>query len=503
MRTHCTVRIEIAIANPRSEADTNSGSLPVFASRTSWAVGGAVVDDTPAGGTKVDVVTEGRVVVEPDRTDVVVSSGTDDEVVVVESSGTEVVVVDVVVDVISPGWVVDVVEVVDDGSVVVVVDVGGTIWALDLSAPTNVPMPSTTVATSTGPTRRPLMSAARRTDWPCMESLYLTGPLPAIRRLARLASSLELQHDVDGGVLRLPIDAASALIDGAERVLAPLEAGLVHAVRIDLAEGSPASFLAVACAAPTIASLAARRRHRRLLQVIHSREGVTCGYQPVLEVATGEVVGFEALLRVRIGTVDVQPSDVLAAADECGRLVGVDTTARSVAVTEAAAHLGDRVLMLNVLPASMPFPEEQLAPFATEVTGLGIEPAQVVLEAPVGPIGVLRRQLGSVFAAASAVGFEVGLDNVRNARDLGAVDGVPSFVKLDRTMVRAVSSPSGARAVGEIVRECSFSGATVIAQGVESAEQLQAVRDLGIRYAQGWHLGRPGPIPAEVAAATA
>jgi len=331
-----------------------------------------------------------------------------------------------------------------------------------------------------------------------MESLHLTGPPPAIRRLAQLASGIGVTFEVEGGVLRVPFDESGALIDAAGTVLAPLEAGLVRAIRTDLSTGSSLSLLTVACASPSLANLAARRKHRRLLQAIHAREGVTIGYQPVVELASGRVAGFEALLRVRVGTTDITPADVLSAAEDCGRLVEVDAVARSVAIREAAPALGHRLLFVNLLPASLPVPEEQLAPFVKEVEELGLDPQSIVLEAPVGPAGTLRRQLESVFDAARGAGFSIGLDNVRSQRDLDAVDVVPDFVKLDRTMVRSVSSPSGTRAVGAVVRDSAFSEAVVVAQGIESADQLHAVRDLGVRFAQGWELGRPGAIPAEV-----
>ena len=311
---------------------------------------------------------------------------------------------------------------------------------------------------------------------------------------------MRLSFEVEGGVLRIPFDESGPLIDAAQSVLAPLEAGLVRAIRTDLSTGTSLSLLTIACASPSLANLASRRKHRRLLHAIHAREGVTIGYQPVVELPTGVVAGFEALLRVRVGTTDISPADVLSAAEDCGRLVEVDAVARSVAIQEAATAIGNRLLFVNLLPASLPVPEEQLVPFVKEVTELGLDPSLIVLEAPVGPAGTLRRQLEAVFAAARDAGFSVGLDNVRSQRDLDAVDVVPDFVKLDRTMVRGVSSPSGARNIGAIVRDCSFSEATLIAQGIESADQLHAVRDLGVLYAQGWELGRPGAIPSVVSA---
>jgi EAL domain-containing protein (putative c-di-GMP-specific phosphodiesterase class I) len=331
-----------------------------------------------------------------------------------------------------------------------------------------------------------------------VEALHLTGPAPAVRRLAQVAARLHVAHEVEGGVLRVPIDVAGAVIDGGAEALAPLEAQLVRVVRVDLASGSPSSLLAVAAAAPTLAVLAGRRRHRRLLQAIQSREGVAVGYQPVIDLQADRPMGFEALLRVRLGSHDVPPSDVLSAAEDAGRLVEVDAVARSEALRESAALLGDRTLFVNVLPASLPVPGEHLAPFLAEAAELGIDRRQLVLEAPVGPAGALRRQVEAVFRATREAGMLVGLDNVRSGRDLDAVDFVPDVVKLDRTMIRSLPSSSGARSVGGIVRDCEHSGAMLVAQGVESPEQVQAVRDLGIRYAQGWALGRPGAMTAAV-----
>jgi EAL domain-containing protein (putative c-di-GMP-specific phosphodiesterase class I) len=236
-----------------------------------------------------------------------------------------------------------------------------------------------------------------------------------------------------------------------------------------------------------------------LLESIHSRAGVHVGFQPVVDLSTTQTIGFEALLRVRVASHDVAPNDVLAAAEDAGRLVEVDAVARSVAVHDAAAALGDRMLFLNVLPASLPVPPEHLAPFRNEVVELGLDPARIVLESPVGPAGALRRQLEAVFTAARAAGFLVGLDNVRSDRDLDAINVRPDVVKLDRTLVRGLPSASAARTLGNILRDVTHASSLLIAQGIESEEQLHAVRDLGVNVAQGWHLGRPRPIASDVA----
>lgn len=333
-----------------------------------------------------------------------------------------------------------------------------------------------------------------------MESVHLTGPLPAIRRLVAAAAELGLDHDVIGGVLRIPTDAAPALFDRAERVLAPLEAGLVRVVRTDLIPAEPAALLAATSAAPTLAHVAARRRHRALLDALHTRSGVAVGFQPVVDLASGLALGYEALLRVRVGGSDIAPADVLAAAEEAGRIVEVDAVARAAAVDAAMPALGDRLLFLNVLPASLPVPAEHLASFTRMVSEHGLDPSHIVLEAPIGPAGALRRQLEAVFIAAREAGFQIGLDNVRSDRDLGALMIRPDTIKLDRSLVRGLPSSSAARTFAQLVRESTHMRSQLIAQGIESAEHVGAVRDLGINVAQGWHLGRPGAIPTEAVA---
>ena len=329
-----------------------------------------------------------------------------------------------------------------------------------------------------------------------MEQVHLAGPPATVQRLAALAHELGLEHVGAPGVLRLPVDAAWTLAEHAVDVVAPLEAGLVRVVRSD--DDTLLGVVAAAGVAPTLGQLAARGRHRALLAALHDRSGVHVGFQPIVELASAQAIGYEALLRVRVGGRDVPPAEVLAAAEDAGRLVEVDAVARSVATEEAAPHLGDRWLFLNVSPASLPVLIDQLGPFAVRLGELGLDPAQVVLEAPVGPAGVLRRQLAAVFSAASELGFEVGLDNVRSERDLDAAGYVPDVVKLDRSLVRGLPGTSATRALGAVVRECQHAASMLVAQGIESSDQLHAVRDLGVRFAQGWQLGRPGRIAAEV-----
>ena len=331
--------------------------------------------------------------------------------------------------------------------------------------------------------------------------IHLTGHGAAIDRLARLLGERSVAHDLVAGVLTVPVQGLNAVIEAGALVLAPLEAGLVRVVNADLGSMSPEELLARTASAPTLENLIARRRNHRMLEAITAHEGVTVGFQPVVDLVARRTIGYEALLRVRAGGQDISPAEVLAAAEDAGRLAEIDAVARSVAVEQAAPDLADRLLSLNVLPASLPSPREQLTPLAEEVRAHGLVPAQIVLEAPVGPAGKLRRQLETVFEVARELGFLVGLDNVRSDRDLDAIGVRGDLVKVDRSVVRGLPGSSSTRTLGNLVRDCAHAGSTLIVQGVETDDQVHAVRELGVHFAQGWALGRPGAIVPEGAAA--
>lgn len=330
--------------------------------------------------------------------------------------------------------------------------------------------------------------------------LHLTGPAASVERLAHLAAERGVDHRVAGGVLSVPHEAMRTIVEGGSAVLAPVEATLVRVLKADLDDLDAATIMGRAVSAPTLANLVARQRNHHLLTAIGDRSGVTVGFQPVVDLAASRIFGYEAFLRVRLDGRDVRPAEVLAAAEDAGRLVDVDAAARDVAITEAAPSIGNRLLFLNVLPASMPIPAEQLEPFAADVVLHGLAVERVVLEAPVGPVGVLRRQVEAVLACARERGFMVGLDNVRSERDLEAVDVRADVVKLDRSLVRGLPSANASRNLGKLVRGCRQVAPLVVAQGIETPEQFAAVRELGVRYAQGWALGRPGTIQSEHAA---
>jgi EAL domain-containing protein (putative c-di-GMP-specific phosphodiesterase class I) len=117
----------------------------------------------------------------------------------------------------------------------------------------------------------------------------------------------------------------------------------------------------------------------------------------------------------------------------------------------------------------------------------------IVVEGPDGDRA--RAQLDELHALGVRIAiddFGTGFSSLSTLADL-PVD----VLKLDRSFINAmVDSPAHQALVGGVVSLAERMGLPVVAEGVETAEQFEALRTLGCRWAQGYHLGRPGPLAA-------
>lgn len=80
----------------------------------------------------------------------------------------------------------------------------------------------------------------------------------------------------------------------------------------------------------------------------------------------------------------------------------------------------------------------------------------------------------------------------------------PDIIKLDIDLTRAIDLDPARRALAAaLVTFADKIGAIIVAEGIETASELDTLRELGVTYGQGYHLARPGPLPLDGRAATA
>lgn len=250
----------------------------------------------------------------------------------------------------------------------------------------------------------------------------------------------------------------------------------------------------------TVTAAATRRAVRRVLDTGAVR--TLC--QPITSLSTGDVLGYEALSRPDAPAPLDNPQEFLAAASSCNLLEEVDHSWRMAAVARLGPVLGpDQALFLNCTPTALTGGHLSPATFQAFVRRHGLQPERVVLEITeeraIEDFDQMRRVVGGF----RACGFLFAIDDAgAGASSLQSIVELrPDFIKLDRWLARDIEFDRGRRSMVEAI--CTFArqvGARVIAEGIETREQLTAFVELGADYGQGYYLGRPAALPEPASA---
>jgi diguanylate cyclase (GGDEF)-like protein len=228
-------------------------------------------------------------------------------------------------------------------------------------------------------------------------------------------------------------------------------------------------------------------------------------YQPVVDLTSGTVVGVEALARwnhPRLGA--VPPSRFVAVAEDEGLTASLDRWALRRAVTEAAAMrrcgaiAADAYLAVNLSARSLGDPalDERIG---SALEGSDLEPADVVLEVTESATMADPRAATAVLERLRTRGFGIAVDDFGTGHSsLSYLQRLPvTLLKLDRSFVAGLTRDKDARAITDtVVGLARTMGLGVVAEGVETPEQLAALRSLGVTSAQGWLWSAAVP-PAE------
>ncbi len=217
-------------------------------------------------------------------------------------------------------------------------------------------------------------------------------------------------------------------------------------------------------------------------------------YQPIVDLRNGRVAGSEGLIRPLPDSGFANPSELFTAAELAGRTVELDLACLEIVVAGAAKMSADSILTLNMSPRTLEADDFSAGQLVALVRKAGMEPSRVVLELTereqIEEMERLRRNV----AACRSAGFRLAADDVgagnAGLRLLSQVQF--DIVKIDLSLVQdgAVheTSTSVVVALQDLARRW---GASVIAEGIETAAQLRVVRDLEIAAGQGYLLGRP------------
>jgi diguanylate cyclase (GGDEF)-like protein/PAS domain S-box-containing protein len=222
---------------------------------------------------------------------------------------------------------------------------------------------------------------------------------------------------------------------------------------------------------------------------------ITSVYQPIVELTSGEVVGYEALARGPEGSALHRPDRLFAAAAAASRTVELDWACRIAAVRGALnAGLGRGAsLFLNSEPAAIDAP---CPPEHAELWGRAERELALVIEITERALTARPAELARVIGDQRAAGHVLALDDlgadVRSLALLSLID--PDVIKLDLRLVQDRPSTDQAAIVSAVAAERERTGAQVLAEGIENDAHEAVARSLGATLGQGWKYGRPGPL---------
>lgn len=251
-------------------------------------------------------------------------------------------------------------------------------------------------------------------------------------------------------------------------------------------------------------SLAAYLRRGDELQVqeriqdIILRERVITAYQPILRLKDKTVLGFEALSRGARGT-GLEAADALfGAATAHELLLELDRLCRARALLSSGRIPSNAKLFVNTLPATIRDPQFRGKPLIDFLDRAQVSPERIVIEITeklvIENYSLFREamayftDLGMSFAVDDVGAGYSGLESIARLK--------PAFLKIDTVLVRDVHSSLVNREMVKAIFSLGKGiGATVIAEGIHTEEEAQALQSMGVDYGQGYFLARPDAGP--------
>jgi EAL domain-containing protein (putative c-di-GMP-specific phosphodiesterase class I) len=225
-------------------------------------------------------------------------------------------------------------------------------------------------------------------------------------------------------------------------------------------------------------------------------------FQPIVELQTGRAFGREALMRGKLGAVEVRGGELLAAAEAHDALFSFDARARTAALEIGLPLLPEgEILFVNVDPRAALDVDSSLRTTWPVVSRLNADPSRICLELVRPERCPDRDMLEALVSAHRKRGALIALDDLSGGTEsLAYLEALkPDFAKIDNKLTAGIQFSEGRRRLVAALVECAHEcNARVIAEGVERVGEFEAMRELGVEFGQGFYFGQPTERPMAV-----
>lgn len=230
-----------------------------------------------------------------------------------------------------------------------------------------------------------------------------------------------------------------------------------------------------------------------LLDTIVNRR-LSVQFMPIVNLNAGAVYGYEALIRAPQGGVLNRMGLMFATADRARLVSWLDMACQEQCFQEAAAAGAREHLFFNMDAEGLVHLQMSERCLADRAREMGISPGRVVMEITERQAVEDYPRLSAYIEEVRAQGFKIAIDDAGSGyNSLQAIAEIrPEFVKIGRPLIRNIETNGARRALIRCLSEYTMQiGTSLIAEGIETQDELSAVMDLGVTYGQGYLLGRP------------
>jgi diguanylate cyclase (GGDEF)-like protein/PAS domain S-box-containing protein len=318
----------------------------------------------------------------------------------------------------------------------------------------------------------------------------------AERAARELAAAVALPTSIDGAEVPVSVTAGLALAApglGAEDLLRCADTAL------HIAQSRGAGELQAY--SPAMHTNARRRLELRAA-LAHAVRAQTLelAYQPIVDLARDEATGVEALLRWTLDGEPIPPSEFIPLAEASGLIVELGTWVLERACADVAplrSPSGEPLRVSVNVSAVQLRASGFTAQVAEALVRTGLAPERLTLELTESVVVEDVAAVSELFGALRTLGVRISVDDFGTGfSSLASLAGLPvDALKLDRSFIAAMDAGGSHEAlVAGVISLADRLGLPIVAEGIETAAQLDALRRLGCGFGQGYHLGRPGPL---------
>ena len=233
-----------------------------------------------------------------------------------------------------------------------------------------------------------------------------------------------------------------------------------------------------------------RRQVKRIRRALDEDDRLSMVFQPICSLS-GRTVGAEALARFR-GPPKRGPDRWFAEAGTVGLRLELELAAAKGALSALPSLPPDIYLSVNLSPETL------RSPSFRKLLLENADPTRVVVEVTEHARIDDYERLNVAFDRLREVGVRLAVDDAgagfASLRHILRL--APHFIKLDRTLIDGIEADRSRQALAAgLISFADKIEATIIAEGIERSAEVEALKELGVDYGQGFFIARPAPLP--------